>query len=107
LRYARQQTIHRLNKTFRSTYNAASNHHNYLKWGFVPMSDALASMQRYKSDGYNPLPGDIGEDDHRQRLSRLFACVLLCVLFLVVVEPLSHRFIFVASFKLGAPQLKC
>ena len=59
--YAREREVHRLNKIFRSTFNAVNNHHQYLKDGFVPMTDALASMQRYKCKGYNPLPGDVVE----------------------------------------------
>jgi len=56
-----EREVHRLKKEFRRTLHATALHNDYLEAGFVPLADALASMQRYRSAGYNPLPGDVVE----------------------------------------------
>lgn len=58
--YARSRALHELQKNFRTMKYVVKIHMGALERGFFPLQDVIASMQRFKGDGYNPMPGDIG-----------------------------------------------
>ena len=60
-RTAREKAVHRIKKSFEDTLRATRRNDVFLTLGFVPIAEALESMQRYRCKAFNPLPGDVGK----------------------------------------------